>query len=158
MTIHQTDILNEAQKDFIFHLWNREYPERLNFGTLNDLDVYLSRLKNPNHYLVSDNKQQLAGWATVFEREDEQWFAMIFDSKIHRQGLGTSLLKTISKNQAELNGWVIDHNTDVKKDKSPYPSPLNFYLKNNFVICKDIRLETDTLSAVKIKWKSEQSA
>jgi hypothetical protein len=51
-----------------------------------------------------------------------------------------------------LNGWVIDHNNDKRKDGLIYISPLKFYEKCGFEIQSDIRLELDNISAVKIKW------
>lgn len=91
-------------------------------------------------------------WAATFERDEEKWLAMILDTMAQRKGLGSALLKTISNQQGDLNGWVIDHDREIKQNGSPYLSPINFYVKNNFVICSSVRLETEKISAVKIKW------
>jgi hypothetical protein len=54
-----------------------------------------------------------------------------------------------------LNGWVIDHNNDRKKNGLIYVSPLKFYEKCGFEIQNYMRLELDKISAVKIKWTNE---
>ena len=53
---------------------------------------------------------------------------------------------------SELNGWVIDHNKELKQNKEYYISPIEFYIKNDFRIIAETRLELENISAVKIKW------
>jgi len=65
--------------------------------------------------------------------------------------LGTLLLNNAEQDEAELNGWVIDHNMDKKENGDLYPSPLNFYVRNGFEVLKDIRFDNGKLTAVKIK-------
>lgn len=62
------------------------------------------------------------------------------------------MLDKIKNNEKALNGWVIDHNNDKKKNGQHYISPLKFYEKCDFRVLSDIRLELDKISAVKIKW------
>jgi hypothetical protein len=61
------------------------------------------------------------------------------------------MLEIVKRKEIELNGWVIDHSKDKKKNGELYHSPLNFYLKNGFIELTK-RLELDKISAVKIKW------
>ena len=51
-----------------------------------------------------------------------------------------------------MAGWVIDNDAEMKLDGKPYRSPLSFYQKRGFKIHRDIRIETEKLSAVKIEW------
>ena len=37
-------------------------------------------------------------------------------------------------------------------NNTTYVSPLDFYLKNGFTVCKEIRIESEKISAVKIVW------
>ncbi|MCK9481612.1 MAG: hypothetical protein M0R38_07625 [Bacteroidia bacterium] len=63
------------------------------------------------------------------------------------------MLNELKSDENVLNGWVIDHNSDIKINGNFYQSPLNFYLKNEFEILNETRLELEIMSAVKIKWK-----
>lgn len=157
MQIIQQDTLKEEEKKFLMDLWNREYPARLGFENMAQLDAYLGELKNPVHYIVAADKA-LVAWGATFLRDGEKWFAMIIDVNHQRAGLGSRLLQLLKENKQELNGWVIDHHSDFKSNGQTYNSPLDFYLKNDFEILKDTRLETDRLSAVKIKWNLHQNA
>ena len=77
---------------------------------------------------------------------------MVMDSKLKGKGLGTKLLSKAKEKNSELNGWVIDHNKDVKQNGDYYISPIDFYTKNGFKIITETRLELNTISAIKIKW------
>ncbi|MEO7977870.1 hypothetical protein [Flavobacterium sp.] len=63
------------------------------------------------------------------------------------------MLNELKKNKKSLNGWVIDHENDIKQNKEFYKSPLLFYVKNGFVICEEKRIENEKMSGVKINWK-----
>ena len=67
------------------------------------------------------------------------------------------MLDEIKNNEPVLNGWVIDHNNDKKKNGQQYISPLKFYEKCGFGILSDVRLELDKISAVKIKWTNDKA-
>jgi GNAT superfamily N-acetyltransferase len=144
--------LTQAHKESIFELWNAEYPQQLGFQALASLDDYLSNLNDQSHYFALDENNKVQGWAFVFERENEKWFAMILNRSIHGKGIGTSLLNLLKENETILNGWVIDNATYERADGSGYPSPLLFYLKKDFIMHPEIRLETPELSAIKITW------
>jgi len=103
--------------------------------------------------LFVDEFNQILGWAFVFVREKENWFGIILNSKQQGKGFGTLLLKELKKCKSSLNGWVIDHSNDIKQNGELYSSPLDFYLKNEFLVDKNIRLENNAISAVKIKWE-----
>ena len=156
MEMIKTNSLSAAQKEHIFHLWNAEYPLQLQFSTIQDFENYLRALGNPTHYLALDEDKKIAAWAFVFEREQERWFAIIVDSQFQRSGLGTKILAAIKLNECLLNGWVTDHDRYKKADGTIYLSPEKFYRKNDFIFCDDIRLETEKLSAIKIKWASKK--
>ncbi|ESU28770.1 hypothetical protein FLJC2902T_13660 [Flavobacterium limnosediminis JC2902] len=149
--VEQTN-LTEEQKLQLFDLWNEEYPVKLNYPSLSDFENYLDKLDNKTHFLLTDENQQILGWALLFERENEIWFAIIIDASLQGKGFGSKLLERLKSKTDTLNGWVIDHNNDKKNDGSAYKSPINFYIRNQFKTNNTIRLELDIISAVKIEW------
>jgi hypothetical protein len=154
MKLRTFRLLNDNQQAQLMQLWNKEYPEQLAYHELSEFRSYLTGLVNVTHFLLTDNDDLIKAWAFTFTREAEKWFAIILDSSVQYQRYGTSLLNILKAKEQILNGWVTDHNRYVKKDQTNYRSPLDFYLKNNFTICDQIRLETNKLSAVKIQWKN----
>jgi GNAT superfamily N-acetyltransferase len=158
MQIVQTHNLTQGQKAAIYKLWNNEYPAQLGYENMAGLDAYLGNLNNPQHYFAIDGGDAIMGWAFSFVRENEKWFAIIVDSTLQKKGLGTSLLHALKENEPVLNGWVTDHYRYVRADGAVYLSPMQFYLKNGFTICRDTRLEFDKLSAVKIQWVNSGKA
>lgn len=114
---------------------------------------YLIGLSKTKHYLLVDDFNQILGWAFIFVREAENWFGIILNSNIQGKGFGTLLLNELKIFTSVLNGWVVDHQKDFKQNNEPYLSPLEFYSKNGFVVSKNIRLENDSISAVKIRWE-----
>jgi GNAT superfamily N-acetyltransferase len=155
MRIIQTTILTLEQKQSLFELWNSEYPERIGYDGISEFESYLSGLSEINHFLLVDDQNQLMGWAFSFLRDDEDWFGIIVNSEIHGKGFGTLLLNELKKVNSVLNGWATDHQNDVKRNNESYLSPLGFYSKNGFTVHKNIRIENDKISAVKIRWERE---
>ena len=153
MKFIKTNILNDIQKTQIIDLWNNEYPKKLMHESFESFESYLKNLKEQNHILLIDNENYVKGWYIDFIRENEKWFAMILNSELQGKGFGTKLLNEAKRKENELNGWVIDHNNDVKQNGEFYQSPIKFYEKNEFKIINRIRLELDMISAVKIKWR-----
>lgn len=145
--------LSVSEKLEVFELWNNEYPEKLSYKEKGEFDTYLKALKEQSHILLVDINKKIKGWYFDFKRENEKWFAIILDSEIQGKGLGTKILELAKEKENELNGWVIDHNRDKKRNGELYNSPLNFYLKNGFEKSVIDRLELKNISAVKIKWR-----
>ncbi|WP_420402049.1 GNAT family N-acetyltransferase [Flagellimonas sp.] len=144
--------LAQSEKVQLMALWNNEYPEKLAYKSMAAFDTYLENLKDPSHILLIDEDKKIKGWYFDFIRDNEKWFAIILDSQIHGKGIGSKMLELAKEKENELNGWVIDHSTDKKKNGEIYSSPLPFYLKNGFKKITGNRLELDKISAVKIKW------
>lgn len=155
MTIIQTVDLNLEQRLMLLSLWNSEYPKRIGYSKILEFEVYLKGLEEAKHFLLVSELNQVLGWAFVFVREKENWFGIILNSKEKRKGFGSLLLEELKKEKSSLNGWVIDHSNDIKQNGEPYSSPLEFYLKNGFLIIKNMRLENNVISAVKVKWERE---
>jgi len=153
MRIVQKEVLSLEEKEVLRELWNNEYPLRLHLKTLEDFESYLNGIVNTKHYLLFDDSNKINGWAFTFLREDENWFAIILDSKIQGKGNGSLLINELKKNNTVLNGWVTDHENEVKRNNEVYKSPMSFYLKNDFTILTETRLENEKMSAVKINWK-----
>lgn len=151
MELIRSKSLKPYQKLQIFRLWNSEYPAQLGYSELEGFENYLEGLVNPIHFILRKDNILLA-WAVAFDRDTERWFAIIVDSSRQKNGHGTLLLNTLKTEEPSLCGWVTDHERYVKSDGSPYPSPLGFYTKNDFIVLEDIRFENEKLSAIKIKW------
>ena len=161
MKLTKTENLTENQKTKISEIWNAEYPISLRFSEENNFEKYLSKLQNCVHYVLNDDfvsdfdeENALVAWLCVFTRENERWFAMLVNGNYQKQGIGKLLLDNAKKDESELNGWIIDNNESKKENNMPYLSPIGFYLKNNFEILTNIRLENEQISAVKILWKT----
>jgi GNAT superfamily N-acetyltransferase len=152
MKITKTKNLSETQKQSVVSLWNAEYPAQLQHSGIASFNEYLSKLGNIEHYLLTDDEENIKGWLACFRRDGEKWFAMIVDTGEQKKGYGSRLLSKVKEFETEINGWVMDLEKDVKTNGETYRSPLGFYLKNGFEILSDMRLENEQLSAVKIKW------
>lgn len=153
MRILKQKTLTDDNKHQILKLWNDEYPAKLSHKSIIDFENYLNNLSEQRHYLLLNDAAQIEGWAISFLREHEKWFAIIISGELHGKGFGTLLLNKLKEDEPILNGWVIDHELDKKADGSFYKSPLKFYLKNNFQLISETRLEIVQMSAVKILWK-----
>lgn len=154
MKIVQKEILSAEEKGVLRELWNNEYPARLHLKTIEDFESYLNGIANTKHYLLFDDSNKINGWAFTFLRENENWFAIILDSQIQGKGNGSILISELKKHNDVLNGWVTDHDNEVKQNNKIYKSPMTFYLKNGFIILAETRLENEKMSAVKINWRS----
>ena len=152
LRIIETTNLDEKTKGWLLDLWNSEYPENLSYRDLAAFNEYLKGLNDVRHLLVMYDKNVIGGWAFSFDRDGESWFAILLSQNLQGRGVGRKILDQLKQTESELNGWVIDHDTDKKIDGSVYNSPLGFYQKCNFEIMKTQRLELDKISAVKIKW------
>lgn len=153
MKIIKEEVLSSELKESLLQLWNNEYPASLNHEAIHDFDLYLKSLSNEKHYFLIDDENKIKAWAFTFLRENEVWFAIIIDSQIQGRGKGSLLIKELKKSNDNLNGWVIDHENEIKNNATPYKSLLLFYVKNGFTVCSEIRMENEKISAVKINWK-----
>jgi len=152
MKLIRTNTVSPKLKSQILHLWNTEYPQKLNYMAVTDFNSYLENLAEPFHLILIDAEENVRGWYFDFIREGEKWFAIIIDPTLHGEGYGTKLLNLAKEKEPVLNGWVIDKNEGVKRNGKPYNSPMEFYLKNGFKLLPEIRLALSNLSAVKIQW------
>jgi GNAT superfamily N-acetyltransferase len=148
MVIIETPSLAAAQKQQILRIWNSEYPARISYDA-EGFENYLANLAHKNHYLLITPDEEVKGWLFLFERDGANWFAMMLDKSMQRQGYGRALLDKVTL-PGTLYGWVVDGNSDVKNDGTFYQSPLAFYLKLGFITHPTERLETEQISAVKI--------
>lgn len=153
MQITRTKALSRSQKQDIVRLWNTEYPVHLNYKDVAGFEQYLDGLSNPAHLTINDQEGSVKAWLIIFTRDDARWFAMILDASLHGKGIGSKLLDEAKKLEGELNGWATDHGRDKRADGKPYPSPIGFYLKNDFEVLSGTRLEKGALSTVKIRWR-----
>src|SRR6478609_6733766 len=108
MEIIESENLTFAQQEAVRKLWNQEYPEKLMLQKAADFENYLQNLNGKRHLLVLNDLKEIAGWAFLFERDLDTWFAIILDSKIQKKGFGSLLLSRLKARKTQLNGWVID--------------------------------------------------
>ncbi|MWB93771.1 hypothetical protein GON26_05320 [Flavobacterium sp. GA093] len=155
MKIIEKKILFAEEKQVLRELWNNEYPARLYLKTIEDFDLYLNGLSNTKHYLLMDDSNKIIGWTVTFLRNEENWFAIILNSKIQGKGNGSLLIEKLKENNDCLNGWVIDQENELKQNKEFYKSPMPFYIKHGFAICSEIRIENEKMSGLKINWSHE---
>ncbi|MBX3163363.1 MAG: GNAT family N-acetyltransferase [Bacteroidetes bacterium] len=141
--------LSPKQAKQINDLWNEEYPLNLK----DKFHLLLQGTEKYNHYVIEDTNNNVIAWATDFERENATWFSIIVSSEYKGKGLGKLLIEKLKSENTEFYGWVIDHNKNLKSNGEHYKTPMPFYLKQGFEILSDVRMETDIISAVKIKWK-----
>lgn len=148
MKTSRSQTLTTAQLSRINQLWNEEYPI-----TLNDrFPLLLEGVGNYHHYLIEDDHQKVIAWAVDFEKDGQVRFSIIVSSAYKGRGLGTQLMECLKANNDELYGWVIDHNEAKKANGEPYLSPLDFYVKRGFEILQDVRIDTEMIKAVLLKW------
>jgi GNAT superfamily N-acetyltransferase len=146
--ISKSDKLTEKQVERIDLLWNEVYPVNLN----NRLNLLLAGIKQYNHYLLLGDSEELIGWAVAFLRDQETWFSILVAPAHQNKGYGKILIDSLKHDFNTLCGWVIDHDNDLKQDGTGYLTPIPFYLKAGFKILTE-RIETDIISAVKIKFE-----
>ena len=103
MEFIRTKELSKVWKTEILELWNKEYPQKLNYKSLLDFENYLEILTNQSHIVIIDENQNIKGWYFDFIRDGEKWFAILLDSKIQGQGFGTQLLNLAKEGASELN-------------------------------------------------------
>lgn len=146
MKIIKTKNINQDQFQQINQLWNEEYPIKLK----DRFNLILDGVDNFNHYLIEEDNQIMA-WAVDFEKENETRFSIIVSKKNQGKGLGGLLIARLKRDLGEFYGWVIDHNNDLKQDGEFYQSPLTFYTSRGFEVLKEQRIDSEMISAVKIK-------
>jgi|GEM_PF-116069 putative acetyltransferase len=151
-TIVETTTLSVAQKIALLDIWNSEYPAGVALAGMEAFEQYLAGLSGHRHLLITDETGQVHGWLFLFEREQEQWFAVILSRTLQGQGWGRRLMQRAQQMAPVLHGWVIDQHTELKNDGSVYPSPLPFYEQLGFVVNNSRRLEIPIMSAVHIYW------
>lgn len=148
MQLFNTATLSDNQIQQIDVLWNQAYPKKL----MNRFSILLGDATNYRHFILENEAQQVLGWAVLFDKENETRFSIIVGEASKGIGLGSRLMDALKQTCPCFYGWVIDHDNDIKNDGSIYRSPLTFYLKHDFEVLSDQRLDTPIIKAVKVKW------
>lgn len=156
MQIKRTNQLSEKQRKNILTLWNEEYPEDLSLANVNEFEGYLEGLSDKHHLLVINDKADVVGWLIDFIRDNERCFAMLLHASLQGKGYGTKLLHAAKQTNAELNGWVIDNDEQLKHNGQNYKSPTGFYKKNDFEIVPGIQSKKNGIYGIKIRWKKPE--
>lgn len=156
MEIVETETLTEIFKQDFFRLWNEEYPESLSYSEIEEFEIYLKNLQDKRYFLLTENGQ-LKSVAVQFVREEQNWFLIIVGKENQKQGIGKQMLDRLKSGNDSLIGWVIDKEGYKNRLGEDYNSPLNFYLKSEFRVISDTRLESEKISAVRIEWERNAS-
>lgn len=149
MQIHSLSFLSKQQQNEIHDLWNQEYPLNLK----DRFSILLSDTEDHRHYFIENDLGEIIAWAVDFLSQEERRFSIIVSSREKGKGLGALLINKLKEENDVIFGWVIDHNKDLKSTGEHYQTPMPFYLKHGFEILSEQRLETEIISAVKIKWE-----
>ena len=157
MRVVMTNNLKTEQKQSLHRLWNQVYPSRLSHAQLIDFEKYLYELEELEHHLLIDEAEEIMGWGFRFTRDRERWFGLLLQEELQGQGYGAFLLNRMKAEEEELNGWVIYHNKELRNSGQAYRSPLGFYLKQDFVVFSDVKMNNDYISAVKVRWKNHKT-
>jgi len=146
----------EHTKTQLFELWNREYPEVLQFENFSQYNTYLSGLEKPTHFMIKTEENSIIGWFFCFERDHDNWFGLLVHHQFQNQGLGKTLIKKAQTKYSKLNAWIVKDNIYKMYNGKTYKSPLNFYLKYGFRVVPNKYRKTDKISTIKIQWKRSQ--
>lgn len=152
MKFLKTSQLDPDQKRQLLRLWNNEYPRDLKYDDISELDEYLDKLEDLNHILLVNENDQIKGWYADFIRDDEKFFLAIVDSELQGKGYGCDIIEIAKTENKELNGWIIETEDYLKVNGQPYRSPMAFYRKLGFQVIGNIRLQTEKINAVRIRW------
>lgn len=155
MNFIETQKLVKDQKLQIIDLWNQEFPGEISLSGLNDFNEYLQGLSDKHHIILIDKTGTLKGWLLHFIRNKKRWFTMILDSSIHGQGWGSTFLEQAKKSNSELNGWVVDTNSELKQNGERYISPIRFYKKNKFNVEYETQNTVKSINVVKVVWTDD---
>lgn len=153
MKIFKTKILTDRQKEEINALWNNEYPAKLK----DRFPILLEGTAWHNHYIIEDSDASVIAWAVDFQKEKQVRFSIIVSSIYKGIGLGSALIDKLKAENHEFYGWVIDHDMDVKLNGEHYKSPMPFYLKHDFEILSEQRIDSEMIRAVLIRYSSQKN-
>jgi ribosomal protein S18 acetylase RimI-like enzyme len=130
------------------------YPE-FTYGRI-DFQKLRNRLNEDKYVklVIARQDLKLTGWLMVSysEKQNIHHFNMLVHDNFHRRGIGSKMLYMGKELFDELHGVLVPVNTYKRKDGKPYPSPLNFYLKNGFTLTGRKFVEYDNIELVEIKW------
>ncbi|MGL1889123.1 MAG: GNAT family N-acetyltransferase [Reichenbachiella sp.] len=152
MKIVRIKQLSNSQKLSIVELWNTQFPKSLQLPDADSFNDYLKNISQHNFILAKNESNQIIAWAIIFTRENERWFSILIDPAYQGQGLGSELLAAAKETEKTLNGWVVNHSTEVKADGSLYSNPWPFYEKNDFELITNITLDRNDQTFTKISW------
>ena len=150
--IIKTKTLTDSQFKQINQLWNDEYPINLK----ERFPLLLVDVESYNHYLIEDIDKNIIAWAVDFKKEMQIRFSIIVSANHRGKGLAKLLIDKLKEDNNEFYGWVIDHNDDLKSNGEYYQSPLGFYQKLGFEVLNDIRIDSEMIKSVMIKWTSNK--
>ena len=148
MHITNRKSLSANESEQLNVLWNTLYPVKLN----NRFNILLEGVEDFQHYLISDEAENVLAWAVIFNKDNEMRFSLLVEENHQGKGLGSQLIQKLKSDYPEFYGWVIDHDKDLKLDGTNYKSPLKFYQSHGFEVLSEQRIDTEMLKAVKVKW------
>jgi len=143
--------ITAAQTSDILDLWNAEFSVQIQMSP-ESFQAFLEKESGTRHYMCLNETGRVTGWAFLFPRDGETWFTILVSRDHQGSGIGSALIRALQADAHELSGSVIDHDRDIRADRSPYLSPMSFYLQMGFTLHPESRWEGGQISAVKIRW------
>jgi GNAT superfamily N-acetyltransferase len=136
--------LSAEIKQQIFDIWNSVYPAQVTFPVLEKFEAYLSRAADSRNYLYFKDDNRVAGWLMTFTRDGQRNFVMLVSQDCQGRGIGRELLETLKQSESQLVvGWAVESESYLRRDGSPYRSPISFYRKNGFEITNQRQQQQD---------------
>ncbi len=151
--IQSSESLSASQEAALLQLWNEEFIAGIAHPDLASLRSFLAGLQNTRFFfLTRQTDGSIGGIAFSFDRNGARWFSIVLSNAAQGKGFGKALMRSLQDSEPELNGWVIDRDSFLKTNGLAYPSPLAFYERLGFIALPDERLDTEKISAVRIRW------
>ncbi len=149
--------LTRHQIERLFEIWNAVYPVEFQYGTIDELIIYLPKMTKPRHYVAYDQNDRMVGWLVTLERNDTRWFIVLVDKTHQKVGLGSALLNNAKLEGCDLSGWVVLNETYKTQDGSPYQSPAAFYAKAGFEVDRSDSVTARGLTSYRVHWRNHNS-
>lgn len=142
--------LSDEIKQQIFDIWNLVYPAQVTFPTIEKFEAYLSRATDSRNFICFNDSKRVSGWLMTFSREGQRNFVMLVSQDSQGRGIGRELLETLKRSESQsVVGWAVESEKYLRRDKSPYRSPIYFYRENGFEITNQ-RQQHQDLEVTKI--------
>jgi len=145
-------VLAEADWESIMQLWNAGFPVEVQIPSVLALRKIIDDA-NCKHYVIRDASLRIEAWLGVFDRYDTRWFSILVSPEAQGLGMGKTLIQHAKTLEPCLEGWVVQSDTHLHANGSPYKSPLAFYKKLGFRLNPNRFPSDGKLDVMCVKWR-----